>query len=182
MTDCYNYKSILEIREIVKDFLLAESPKAFKRISIIPGLDIGCYDYSAVCSLEIIKNYESLLFVEDNHDIVTWYYNEFIWNFPVTLYEFERTFFYLLTHFEDEYPFGASGKQIKSYVRHINQIVSMRYIDIHNWFIILLMYIFTYDEELQKTCNDIYTEIKNIDISNSLVQKNNDEFTNTNSE
>ncbi len=163
MNDCYNYASVFQISEIVKDFLLAETPKARERISICPGVNIGCYDYSIICSRDDLKNYKSILFAEDNYDIITWYYNKFIWNFPVTLYEFERTFFYLLTHIEDEYPFGVTGQQIKSYVSYINQIVRMRYIDIHNWFIILLLYIFTYDEDLRGKSNYVYTGIETSD-------------------
>jgi hypothetical protein len=164
MNDHDNEESAIQTREIVKDFLIAETPKALGRIAMyrINNIPLPNYDYSLVTSIDQINNYKSLLFEKANLDIITTYYCDFIWNFPVTLYEFEKVFFYLLTQIEHEYPFGSTDKRIKSYIRKINQIVSTRFIDVNDWFIMLLLYIFTYDDELQKTCNDINTEIENI--------------------
>jgi len=39
----------------------------------------------------------------------------------------------------------------------------MRYIDIEDRFLLAFLYIISTDKELQKTCNDVYAEIKHIE-------------------
>ena len=164
MNNIDNEKSTIKTREIIKEFLIAESPKALGRIAKyhIKNITIPWYDYSLVSPADKLNNYKSQLFIQDNCSIIINYYCDFIWGFPVTLAEFERTFFYLLTQIGHTYPINANSEEINLYITEINNLVQTRYIDVNDIFIKILLYIFTYDDELQKTCNDIYKEIENI--------------------
>jgi hypothetical protein len=171
MNNSDNEESTIKTREIIKDFIIAESQKALERISILQNKEFvkrflngksSCYDYSLVSSADKLNNYKSQLFIQDNCSIIRYYYCDFIWDFPVTLAEFERTFFYLLTHIGNNYPINAKSEEINLYITEINNLVQTKYIDVNDIFIKILLYIFTYDDELQKTCNDIYKEIENI--------------------
>jgi len=170
MSDKDNEESSIETISIVNDYLTAKSKEAMKRIIDCHDEDFGReiltnaqrYDYSIVCPKNQFDDYESVLFSKENQEYVISYYLEYLNIFPVTLSEFEKIFFYYLTLIiKDDFIDSTELDYTDKYKMKINNVLKMRYIDINDRLILTLLYIITLDEELQRSCNNIYRDIKN---------------------
>jgi hypothetical protein len=158
---------------ILNDFIKEESKKSMERILTIKDVmtpdgkilkDMRVYDYSNLDSHKQYDNYKSILFDVTNHDFIKQYYRDYLYFFPITLAEFERVFFFFLTFLAvKQYPQYTELNDIYNYKREINEILRMRYIDIHDRVIMALIHIINIDPELQLTCKNIYKEIKDIE-------------------
>ena len=167
-----NDKTTMQARSIVNDFINAESKKVMERITVYRDKEyngeiqknVRVLDYSVVITPEQFPIYRSILFNDNNQELIKHYYFEFIYFFLVTRAEFEKTFFYFLTLLADkQYPGYTNINDVYAYIKEINEIVKMRYIDIEDRFLLAFLYIISTDKELQKTCNDVYAEIKHIE-------------------
>ncbi len=172
MNDNDNDKTTIETLSIVNDFINAESKKAMKRILVYQDHEFNgkvfknapCYDTSIVCPAGQLENYKSLLFLKENQKCIISYYLDYISLFPVTLYEFEKVFFYFLTFLiEEEYPAKVQIIESLKFIKDINEIVKMRYIDISDRMILAFIHLISIDNELLGCCNVIYADIKHND-------------------
>jgi len=169
MNDNENHETTRETFNIVNDFINAESQKAMKRILVYCDREFDgkifknapTYDYDIVCSKEILNKKSSLLFDEESFSIVRSYYFEYISLFPITLTEFEIIFFYFLLFLtKEKYPGDESYGDTIYFVMRIDNIVKMRYIDIHNRLILALLNLIYTDEELSIHSHEIYHDFK----------------------
>jgi len=81
--------------------------------------------------------------------------------FPITLTEFEIIFFYFLLFLtKEKYPGDESYGDTIYFVMRIDNIVKMRYIDIHNRLILALLNLIYTDEELSIHSHEIYHDFK----------------------
>jgi len=172
MNDNDNNKTTVETLSIMNDFINAESKKSMERILFIRDIktpdgkilkDRPVYDYSGLDSHDQSIKTNSILFDVANNDLIKHYYCEYLYYFPVTQAEFERTFFFFLTFLADkQYPSYTDINDVYRYVGEINEILKMRYIDINDRLVVSLIHVMNTDHELQKTCWNIYKEINDI--------------------
>lgn len=165
------YTSLIDC--ILNDFIRIESKKCMKRILIKKDIltgsgeilkDMSVFDYSIVDAHDQLKNYKSRLFEATNHDLIKYYYRNFIDYFPVTLTEFERTFFFFLTLLaEKQYPSYTDINDVYRYIGEINEILRMRYINLHDKVIMALVHLISDNPELHNTSENIFNEIKHIE-------------------
>ena len=169
INDNPNNSTTIKTLDIINDFLNSESLNAMERINIYNNLantgktyhNPGSYDFSIVCSKDQLESYSSLLFSEENHEKIISYYLDYISLFPVTLYEFEKVFFYFLTFLTKEvYPANVQINEAFWFIRNINDIVKMRYIDINDRLILAIIHILSKDAELQSSCQSLYADIE----------------------
>ena len=169
MNDNDNAISTVETFKIVNDFINAESQKAMDRILTYCEHEFDgkvfknspCYDIKIVCPDGQLESYQSLLFYEENHECVIYYYLDFIYLFPLTIQEFEKFLFYFLTFLiEEEYPVNVKINESLNFIKNINEIVRMRYIDIDNRIILAFLHLICIDNELSECANLIYEDIK----------------------
>ncbi len=162
-------KTTRDTFSIVNDFINTESHKAMERILVYRYREFDgkifrnapTYDYDIVCAKEILDLYSSFLFDEESFSIVRSYYFEYIYLFPITLTEFEIIFFYYLLFLTNEkYPADESYGDAIYFVRRIDNIVKMRYIDIQNRMILAILHLIYIDEELSVHSHEIYHDIK----------------------
>ncbi len=147
-----NEKLTIETMSIVNDFIKAESQKANKKFS---------NDNRIIFPDDQFDKYQSLLFFKENHKYVIYYYMNCISLFPVNLQEFEKVFFYFLTFLiEEEYPTNVQINESIDFIKDINDLVNMRYIDIKDRLLLALIHLISIDNELLRCCNAIYTDIK----------------------
>lgn len=161
-----------KINSIMDDFVNLESKKCMKQILIRKDVNtikleaskhLHVYDYSIVDSQDQLDKYKSILFEETTHDFIKHYYREFLFYFPITLTEFEKTFFFFLTFLATkQYTAYTELNDIYAHIREINDILRGRYINIHNRLILSLIHLIKTDQELKKTSENIYEEIKDI--------------------
>lgn len=145
----------VDTKKIVNEFLNQESISAMERILVGPGTNQ--YDSSIVDNID--ENRKSLFFSKENCEIVKYYYSLFIRRFPLTIDEFEKAFFYFLTlTMQTCYPIGLNFNDAYNYVKKVNQKVTMRFIDVENEFVQLLLFILSYDNELKCECERIYQD------------------------
>jgi len=165
-------KTARETISIMNDFINEESRERMKKIMVIRDLttpdgkilkDRPVYDFSLLESHERMHDYRSILFDKANWGLIKHYYCEYLYYFPVTLAEFEKLFFFFLTFSAaKQYPSYNEINEISSLIREINEIVSMRYIDMNDRLIMSFINIINTDMELQKSCKNIYEEINDI--------------------
>jgi len=158
---------------IMHDYINEESRKSMKQIVTVKDVKtidgkilkgMRAFDYSKVDSPNQYDNYKSIIFEVTNHDLIKHYYRDFLHFYPVTLAEFEKTFFFFLTFLTaKQYPSYTELNDIYNYKREINEILRMRYIDIQDRVILALIHIINIDPELHLTCKNIYREIKDIE-------------------
>jgi hypothetical protein len=172
INDNDNEKTTLETLDIITDFLNEESRVTMQRIRKycdheFEGIlhnNAPCYDYNIVCPEGQLENYKSLLFYKENYQCVISYYLDFISLFPVTLQEFEIVFFYFLTFLiKEEYPANVQINESLHFIKRINDIVRMRYIDINNRLILAFMHLIYIDDELSECSYAIFNDIKHND-------------------
>jgi hypothetical protein len=172
MNDNDNNKTTVETLSIMNDFINAESKKSMERILFIRDVktpdgkilkDRPVYDYSILDSHDQSNKAKSILFDAANNDLIKHYYCEFIYYFPVTQAEFEQIFFFFLTFLAvKQYPSYTDINDVSRYVGEINEILTMRYIDINDKLIVSLIHVMETDPELQTTCRNINKEINDI--------------------
>jgi len=165
-------KTARETIIIMNDFINEESRERMKKIMVIRDLttpdgkilkDRPVYDFSILESHERMQDYRSILFDKGNYGLIKHYYCEYLYYFPVTLAEFERLFFFFLTFLAaKQYPSYTEINDVYSFVKEINEIIRMRYIDINDRLVMSFLNIIDTDPELQKTCRNIYSEINDI--------------------
>lgn len=162
-------KTTIETRRIVTEYLRNMSHRAMDRIASYRDQEfngmlhknVRVLDYSIVITPEQFPSYKSILFNDQNQEVIMHYYFEFINWFPMTRSEFEKIFFLFLTFLaEDQYPHEADMNDSHRYIDDINEIVKMRYIDIEDCFILTFLYILSIDKKMQKKSDTIYAEIK----------------------
>jgi hypothetical protein len=137
-----------EIATIINEYLNEESKQAMQRIENCRDRLANCdgsfitpeYDYRKVCPLDTLDNYQSELFHKGNYEIVMYYYLEYISRFPISLEEFEKRLFYFLTfHTDKKYPIGIEIIENLKFIDHINEILKMRFIDISDEVIMVVL-------------------------------------------
>jgi hypothetical protein len=173
MIDIDNDPYSIQINSIMNDFVNLESKRSMKRILIKKDIMTGggnvlknmsVFDFSIVDSHDQFDNYKSSLFEVTNHDLIKHYYRDFLHYFALTLAEFERVFFFFLTFLtEKEHPLYTEPNDICTYKKEINEILRMRYIDIHDKVIMALIHIIYSNPELHNISEDIFNEIKDIE-------------------
>jgi hypothetical protein len=165
-------KTARETISIMNDFINEESRERMKKIMVIRDLttpdgkilkDRPVYDFSLLESHELMHDYRSILFEKGNYGLIKHYYCDYLYYFPVTLAEFERLFFFFLTFLAaKQYPSYTEINDVYSFVKEINEIVQMRYIDINDRLIMSFLNLIDTDPELHQTCRNIYTEINEV--------------------
>ena len=163
---------------ILDDYINEESRKIMKQLVTIKDVmtpdgkilkDMRVYDYYKVDSPSQYDNYKSIIFEETNHDLIKYYYRDFLFFFPVTLSDFEKVFFFFLTFLaEKQYPLNPEMSEICTYKREINDNLHSRYIDIHDKVIMALILIICTDTELHDTCESIFNELNDIEDLNRI--------------
>jgi len=170
-------ETAVDTLNIINEYLNAESRLAMKRIMVYSDVEfegkvlknVTCYDYSLIDPHGQFESYESLLFVIENHASLISYYLDYIYYFPVTLDEFEKFFFYFLTFLTHEkYPANDQINESLKFVKDMNEIVEMRYIDINDRLILAFIHLISTESELSECCNSIYKDIKHND---DLIRK-----------
>jgi len=172
MNDNDNNKTTVETLSIINKFIIAESKKSMERILFIRDIitpdgkilkDRPVYDYSSLDTNDQSNDTKSILFDVANNDLIKHYYCEYIYYFPVTQAEFERTFFFFLTFLAvKQYPSYTDINDVSRFVGEINEIIKMRYIDMSDKLIVSLIHVMETDPELQTTCRNINKEINDI--------------------
>jgi hypothetical protein len=163
---------------ILDDYINEESIKSMKQILTVKDVmtgdgkilkDMRVFDCSKVDSPSQYDNYKSIIFEVTNHDLIKHYYRDYLYYFPLTLAEFEKVFFFFLTFLaEQQYPLSTEMSEICTYKREINDILQIRYIDIHDKVILALIHIICTDPELHNTCESIFNELNDIEDLNRI--------------
>jgi hypothetical protein len=182
MIDIDNDPYSIQINSIMNDFVNLESKRSMKRLLIKKDImtgggnvlkDMSVFDFSIVDSHDQFDNYKSILFEVTNHDLIKHYYRDFLHYFALTLAEFERVFFFFLTFLtEKKHPLNTEPNDIYTYKKEINEILRMRYIDIHDKLIMALIHIIYSNTELHNISEDIFNEIKDIEDLTSIQCEN----------
>jgi hypothetical protein len=136
MNDNEDDNTLRETSRIMNEFINAESKKSMERILFIRDIktpdgkilkDRPVYDYSSLDSHDQSNDAKSILFDVANNDLIKHYYCEYIYYFPVTQAEFQRTFFFFLTFLAvKQYPSFSDINDVFRYVGEINEILKMR--------------------------------------------------------
>jgi len=161
------------VKDILWDFIIVESQKVKNRATGYYTTNIrfdekihqfaSIHDYSLIVSKGQIENYKSALFDKENWELIMDYYLEYIWYFPITIAEYEKTLFiFLLYATKKTYQTKIVVEEISQLQKELNKVLHSEHIEMNSEYILILFHIFSTDPYLRKMRDELFDLFKKI--------------------